>query len=594
MKKPIILILIILLISSLFITPPTAKATLYTVARLYAVDRSTYGGGSTSAPFTLANAPTSGDTLIMTASLISGAAVRTITAITQVGVTWTNVQRSSHAASKLGAEIWIGVVGVGAVANGTATTSNADAIVIMNVGEYSCGLAVDLIAKHDTQSGASKVTGTLAAGSNVQDLLVGSIIASPSGTQTTPINGFTLIDGASFGGTSNAYLELLSAGTILSSGTTTAVNQGAGCIASFKITGGASAYNYTLSAKWENGTATTLTAIAIETGNSTTLSITGTPTTYYFTSQPLAFSWTVTGGNTRILEPTAATGTYVLTNAQNATTIFNIQFKDLANVFGAGSALLRISKIVVGTSTIITQFTVPDTLASNPAALIPSTAYTVDLIDYNGVTHALGNYIPFAGTTTQTFLLASPPFAGLAQWVQPYISSNITRPAPSTSITVNYNSSLTTYSTDWGRVQWKYRNLTVAHTIVSAGGNSISFNWAAASATTDYIVVLSVHNTFFGNVTKSFISLAPKTSPGVPSLAGLGTFGGVNPAYMIGICILLCFAGVATAWKPGAGAVGTVIVGALLAYYGWIGITETILMIALSFAVMYAMNEGRG
>jgi hypothetical protein len=294
-----------------------------------------------------------------------------------------------------------------------------------------------------------------------------------------------------------------------------------------------------------------------------------------------------------VIVPDADTGTYVITQAESTTTLFNIQFKDLANVFAPGAATLRISKVISGVSTVVTEFSVPDTISSNPAALIPNTAYTVDLIDHNGGTHALGNYIPLISTQTPTFLLAQTPFAGLIQFVVPNLQYSCARITPYTTITVNYVNTLTAYTTPWARVDWKYRNGTIAHSLTSSG-EAITFTWTGATPATEYVVTLRVYHTFFGNVTKSFISTGIPFNPAAPiSLVGLGNWGGVAASAVVGIIVILLFAGLGSSMKPGAAAVMLCIVGAILAYEGWLIITGTVLTIALVFAVIMAMNEER-
>ena len=353
------------------------------------------------------------------------------------------------------------------------------------------------------------------------------------------------------------------------------------------------AYHYTLNSSNEDGTAAVVTVTETDPSGSSTLSVTGTPAVFYFTVQPTVFTWTVTGGYPRQIYPTGPTGTYLITQAESTTTLFNIQFKDLANVFASGAATLRISKIVSGSSAIITEFPVPDTISSNPAALIPNTAYTVDLIDHNGVTHALGNYIPLISAQTPTFLLAQTPFAGLIQFVVPNLQYSCARITPYTTITVDYVNTLTAYTTPWARVDWKYRNGTIAHSLTSSG-EAITFTWTGATPAIDYVVTLRVYHTFFGNVTKSFISTGIPFNPAAPiSLVGLGNWGGVAASAVVGIIVLLLFAGMGSSMKPGSAAVMLCIVGAILAYEGWLIITASVLAIALTFAVIMAMNEER-
>ena len=586
----LVIFLAFTLASAVLSTSP-ASATLFTITPLYAADKGTSASSST-LTYSLAHTPTSGDTLIATVGSTASTTSTTISSITQTGVTWTYVIRGvSTGTGRPNSEIWVGVVGAGAGTSLTITYSGTTTTLIQSIiYEYPLALAVDQTAHHDGQN-TNPNTGTTAATAVLQEILIGCIQIHGGGPMSTPTNGFTLTNYATTEDTGCLTKSVSVIGTY-STGVTVASTTSSGCIAAFKPSSAPTSYYYTFSAKYENGTATTISVTETDPSGTSTFNV-STSATYYFTVQPTVFTWTVTGGYPRQIYPTGPTGTYLITQAESTTTLFNIQFKDLANVFASGAATLRISKVISGSSAIVTEFPVPDTISSNPAALIPNTAYTVDLIDHNGVIHALGNYIPLISAQTPTFLLAQTPFAGLIQFVVPSLQYNCIRVTPYTTITVNYVNTLTAYTTPWARVDWKYRNGTVAYSITSSG-ESIPFTWTGATPSIDYVVTLRVYHTFFGNVTKSFISLGIPFNPAAPiSLVGLGNWGGVAASAVVGIIVLLLFAGMGSSMKPGSAAVMLCIVGAVLAYEGWLLITATVLTIALTFAVIMAMNEER-
>jgi hypothetical protein len=353
---------------------------------------------------------------------------------------------------------------------------------------------------------------------------------------------------------------------------------------------------FTLSSIAEDGTAyTPILVTETDPTGTASFNVTSTPTNYYFTALPSAFTWGVGGGLQRQIYPTALNLTYRITYPESPASLFNIQFKDLANVFSYGTATLRINRYVGGVLTTIQLVPVPNSMVSNPAPLVPNDPYIVDLIDANGVTHALGNYIPMASVPVPIFLLVSTPFGSLAQFVSVWLKYSSVRVTPYTTSTVTYLNTLTTSTTPWANCTWRLTQYgPVQHSLASSGEN-IVFTWAGATANKDYIVTLRVYNTFFGNVSKTFLASGTPYVPGAPlDLSGLGTWGGVAGTSIIGIFGILVVAGLGTGYKAGSAAVMVVLVSALIAYEGWIAISYTILTIGLAFAVMMAINEGRG
>jgi hypothetical protein len=351
---------------------------------------------------------------------------------------------------------------------------------------------------------------------------------------------------------------------------------------------------YTFNAKWENATATTVNVTIVSPDEVSTVTV-GTNTKIGFTVKPTAFIWTATGGYPRLIYPSISVGAFTIAQAQSTTVLFNIQFKDLANVFSKGTGTLRISKYIGGSLSIITQLPVPDTVTSNPAALIPNTPYIATFYDAKNATYPLGNYIPIVSTLTPTFLLSSTPFGELAQFVSVWLKAGASRVAPYTTITVTYINSLTTSTTPWANCSWRLSPYgPVQHSLAGAGEN-IVFTWAGATAGKNYFVTLRVYNTFFGNMTKTFVLQGTPSTPGAPiDLSGLGNWGGVATTSIIGLFGILVVAGLGTGYKPGSAAVMVVLISALLAYEGWVPISYAVLVIGFTFAIMMSINEGRG
>jgi hypothetical protein len=193
----------------------------------------------------MGSAPTNGNLLLLTFTSYRNDALgryATISSISQTGVTWikqiskTNPTDLDHTQDT---EIWAGVVGSGASATITITLAYyANAGGIADVCEYSGMLTSGFLDKTATNSGLSSSpdTGTTATTAQADELWIGCTGLNGSRSQSTPTNGFTLLDGAVYSSCSCAYLEkIVSATGTANSGTTGSGSAyWAGCIATFK------------------------------------------------------------------------------------------------------------------------------------------------------------------------------------------------------------------------------------------------------------------------------------------------------------------------------------------------------------------------
>jgi len=202
---------------------------------------------STSQSFTvtLTNTPASGDVLIAVIGLYhsSSDTLHTVSSITETGVTWSyqTSETDSTTGTATDTEIWLGVVTSGTASRTiTITTSSGSGTTyeIADVCEYS-GIATSSYLDKTAvaaSSGTSTSTGTTATTSQASELWIGGITVEDNSAQTSPTNGFTLLDGAVYQQMSVAYLEkIVSATGTANSGTTISSSQRyAGCIATFK------------------------------------------------------------------------------------------------------------------------------------------------------------------------------------------------------------------------------------------------------------------------------------------------------------------------------------------------------------------------
>jgi len=206
-------------------------------------------GTSTTSPIpvTMASTPTSGNVEVAVIALHSYTSIlRTVTSITQTGVTWTYQIRQANGV--LGVEIWFGVVGSGASTSISISLSGTIYNGIADVCEYSGVATSSFLDKTATNTGSSKSpdTGTTATTTQADELWIGGTLLNTY-AQTTPKNGFTLFDGVVYVYDSVAYLEkIVSATGTANSGTTgSGGSPWSGCIATFFATAGGATYTKT-------------------------------------------------------------------------------------------------------------------------------------------------------------------------------------------------------------------------------------------------------------------------------------------------------------------------------------------------------------
>lgn len=204
--------------------------------------RGTSTGSSIS--LTLTSTPTYHNLLVAVIGTYNGYTYADVNSISQGGVTWTKQveQTWAYYPACVNGEIWVGVVtSLSASKNITVNLSAGGGTVgkVADICEYS-GLAIsgylDKTASNFGSGGTD--TGTTATTTQNNELWVGGVCwAGANGTQSTPQNGFTLIDGALYNYNSTAFLEkIVSSIGAATSGTTRSSSTGGwvGVIATLK------------------------------------------------------------------------------------------------------------------------------------------------------------------------------------------------------------------------------------------------------------------------------------------------------------------------------------------------------------------------
>jgi hypothetical protein len=203
---------------------------------------------STTLTVTMTSTPTNGNLLVMAVGINDG----TVSSVSETGVTWTRQVYTGITTYGYDAEIWAGVIGSSASQTITITlTGTYLKASAADVCEYSGLLSSGFLDQNATASGASSnsSTGTTGPTSQANELLAGAIVATVS--QSSPKNGFTMLDGSQnepYGNDVLAYLENAASttGTYNSGTTVGGTGYWAGCIATFKAAASTSSGLYVI------------------------------------------------------------------------------------------------------------------------------------------------------------------------------------------------------------------------------------------------------------------------------------------------------------------------------------------------------------
>lgn len=172
--------------------------------------------GSTIA-MTLASSPSNGNMLVAVIA-VQCTQGDTVTNLTEAGVTWAKAVSTYNYASQsqlyIDSEIWYGVVGSGASSSITVCLNvAADNGAVADVCEYS-GMGAVYVDQTSYRSGNSISPDTGAAiSTQANELWIGATAVGVQ-NQTTPTNGFTLLNGTAWNNVlSNGYLECIANST---------------------------------------------------------------------------------------------------------------------------------------------------------------------------------------------------------------------------------------------------------------------------------------------------------------------------------------------------------------------------------------------
>ena len=307
---------------------------------------------------------------------------------------------------------------------------------------------------------------------------------------------------------------------------------------------------------------------------------------YYAPTLPTSFYWDIGGGASRYIFITEAEENFTVTLPDNTDYVYGFTVKDFTGKLGEGQGYLEAYRVIGGVETLVTRMAIyqPNPVAIN---LVYGATYHLQVLFADGSRYDWG-YFMAGGTASITVTLKGVTFTDQAQILYNDIHVEATRPAPYTTITVNYLDDRN--NTVWANVTIRIRNGAVV-LCAPRTNSSYTLNWASANATLGYVVTVEGEHSEYGVWGRSFILDQTQTFPDPPSLSGI--FGDVHPdliSLVIVLCVLLTF----SVKFQARGLLAAMAMASLLTGIGWASWTYEWLAFGWLIAVAVALTHGGG
>jgi len=343
---------------------------------------------------------------------------------------------------------------------------------------------------------------------------------------------------------------------------------------------------YTFNARYENGTATTISVTAASSDGSNTFNVT-TGTLYGFTVRPTVFTWTPSAGLTRFIYPLSDSETINVTLPNSTPEVYSFTLRDYIGIVGDGDCYLESWRVVNGTDTLIERNLIWNSETSTPLVLENNKVYTIKVRRNTGaLVKDFGYFIP-VGDDPPTLSLTSFTFDQYYQPVTNWISVNATRYAPAfTTITVGYQDDL--LMTALAVVTITNRTSGVVVYTANSTDDDHIFTWAGAGNTTTYVANLNMTHTYYGWVSKTWILDGEFTPGTVPNFS----LGGLSNDLLSVFLVFGVFAGSATVANKTTALFAAASIAAMLKMIGMFSVGWEGIFLAGIFAVAIGLAGG--
>lgn len=585
----------------LVIPPPMAEATM-TILPAFAEIQGPCRNTTTSLTLviTMNSAPVEGNLCLLFSGTQHGSTTRTISSISQTGVTWTStsVGGGSYVSPYVSLETWKGVVGAGASATLTITYSGIPAQGIADVWEFQ-GLSgtPNVYANNNNDSASPIPTGTTGVTSSANQLWVACWwVRSSTGANGNMTNGFTAYDGTVTGtyyalvvGLKNAT-EVTTASSQIDVGGSSL--QCFGAVGTFPKTSTATAHSLTLDCRYENGTTMASTTVLVQSASGdTTMTVYGSPKLWYFSESVDSIQWTC-GSFTRVIHPTnGGDYTFLVPGTGQTVAVYQFNIKDYSDVL-TDPSYLEYWRTVNGVTYLVGDMEIADTLNGVPLVWVYSGIYEV-VVRTSSADYSQG-YILAGDDYDINVLLKELTFTASAIASYKYVTMEAVRPS-STQIVTSWNNTLTpTYNITSGTVFIYYRNGTQAtNSTISAEAGS--FTWNSANNVTDYRVYVTASHQYLGAV--HYEKVLSGANSAVTDFPSLDVFGGGTTTFnseALAVASMFIIGGAVSFASIPLGALSLVALGGFYSYSGVIPLTSDVMWTLIGLVGLIFLASRRG
>jgi len=254
---------------------------------------------------------------------------------------------------------------------------------------------------------------------------------------------------------------------------------------------GSSQYNF-YGLYWENGTkkgAVNVTAYFNE--GSEKFEVNGSKTKQ-FDTQPIMFTYPLSGGGTRCIYASSANETYYLFEPNIDYSSYSFTIKDYSGKIGQQDSYLESLINVNTTERLVERKLIWDTENPTTLVLMDSQVYIIQITAEDNYVYRFDYFIPGV-SLVQTLTIRDIDFTEQAHYVGEDISVEALRLTP-THIRINYKDNLELSNNVF--VEICYLNGTQIWNNTSTN-QIIQFNWYGAVNTTDYLVNLIAEHQFY-------------------------------------------------------------------------------------------------
>jgi len=346
---------------------------------------------------------------------------------------------------------------------------------------------------------------------------------------------------------------------------------------------GSSQYNF-YGIYWENGTkkgAVNVTAYFNE--GSEKFEVNGSKTKQ-FDTQPIMFTYPLSGGGTRCIYTSSANETYYLFEPNIEYASYSFTIKDYSGKIGQQDSYLESLINVNTTERLVERKLIWDTENPTTLVLMDNFVYIIQITTEDDYVYRFDYFIPGV-SLVQTLTIRDIDFTEQAHYVGEDISVEALRPIP-THIRINYKDDLEL--TEQVFVEICYLNGTQVWSDTSTN-QIIQFNWYDAVNTTDYLVKLSSSHPYYGTIRYS--KFLEGSKGGLEEPPDFEVFG---KGFKYGIGVFLLFAAFSLFSKNSMlfGTFATISVAYLLRYAQFLPIPYIVLHASMALTILWGVSGG--